>query len=83
MVSGAQIALENQRSVHLLVHCIGRQQLLADVGDGDQQTVDCPAGERVTRTVDLALQPSADQRLRLAVNDADPGALVEVGVSSR
>lgn len=83
VVGGAEVALTDQRSVHLRVKCIGRLQLVADVGDGSTQTVDCPAGERVTRAVDLTLKPSADQRLRLAVDDADPGALVEVGVSSR
>jgi hypothetical protein len=83
VLGGAEIAMEHQRSVHLLVKCIGRLRLVADIGDGEAQTVECPAGERVTRTVDLTPKPSADQRLRLSVDGADPGALVEVGVSSR
>ncbi|GAA4358726.1 hypothetical protein [Angustibacter luteus] len=83
VLGGAEIIMEQQRSVHLVVRCIGRQQLLATTADGGRQTVSCPAGERVTKTVDLTLKRSAEQRLRLDVSDADPGALVEVGVYSR
>ncbi|WP_426566267.1 hypothetical protein ACPPVT_06875 [Angustibacter sp. McL0619] len=83
VLNGAEIAMADKRSVHLLVYCIGRQQLVADLGDGEQQTVDCPVDQRVSRTVDLTPRPSAEQRLRLEVRDADPGALVEVGVSAR
>jgi hypothetical protein len=46
-------------------------------------SVTCPAGRRSSQTVELDLRPGQEQRLSLHAVDAEPGALVEVGVSTR
>jgi hypothetical protein len=84
VTDGVQIALADRRAVHLQVRCSGGVRLDVDPGDaGEATSVTCPPGIRSTRTLDVDLRPSRDQRLTLRAADAMPGALVEVGVSTR
>lgn len=84
VTDGVQIALADQRTARLRVQCLGDLRLTVDPGAGSEPTsVTCPSGSRTTQTVDVDLQPGKQQRLTLRAVDAAPGALVEVGVSTR
>ena len=83
VVNDVQVALDPRRQVHLRVKCVGRQTLDVAVSNGQSTSVDCPAASRTTRTLDLRMPASGQPVLSLRIADADPGALVEVGISTR
>ncbi|MGN6301208.1 MAG: hypothetical protein ACTHN8_08985 [Angustibacter sp.] len=84
ITNGVQVALADQRAVRLQVRCSGAVRLDVDPGAaGEPTTVTCPAGGRTSQSLDVDLRPAKDQRLSLRAVAAAPGALVEVGVSTR
>jgi hypothetical protein len=83
-VDSVQLVTESERELRLAARCSGRSTVQV-TGEGDRAlgTLDCPAGQRVTRELTLKVKPSSDQRFQVQLTDADPGALVQVGVYGR
>jgi hypothetical protein len=82
-VDSAQLVTEDRREVRLAARCSGRSTVQVTGPDGGLTSLDCPAGERVTRGVTFSLTPSSDQRFTVRLTDADPGALVQVALYGR
>jgi hypothetical protein len=82
-VDSARLVTEGKREVRLAARCSGRSTVQLTGPDGLLTSLDCPAGERVTREVTVPLVPAPDQRFDVRLMDAEPGALVQIGLYGR
>jgi hypothetical protein len=81
--NSAHVLIESRGEVQLRIRCSGKSTVEVTGDDGQRLgSIACPAGERVMRELNLS-EPPSDGRLTVRLADADPGSLVQVGVSTR